>query len=273
MKLTDLPRALTNFSQIEDRLKGFRPVVFLDFDGTLAPIAQRPELAHMPDSMREQVRALSHLCPVGIVSGRDRSVVEAMVGLSNISYAGSHGFDISLPGAEVIRHQVGAEYALLMAPLERQLDDALKDVDGVLIETKAVSLAVHYRQVRAPLQKEVIARVEKILAQTKGLKALRGKMVIELLPAIDWDKGRAVTWLLEALRPSSGQVLPIFLGDDVTDEAAFKALLSADPSGISFFVASSRADITGRETAAGYLLDGPDEVEEFLARLTQTLKG
>ena len=103
----ELPSALSRLGEIARRLAGRRPVVFLDYDGTLTPIVARPELAILSHGMRSQVEALSRHCPVAIVSGRDRGDVEKLVGLPELVYAGSHGFDIAGPGGMALEHEAG----------------------------------------------------------------------------------------------------------------------------------------------------------------------
>ncbi|MEE9219877.1 MAG: trehalose-phosphatase, partial [Acidobacteriota bacterium] len=93
----NLPSALAERDQIALRLRGRRPAVFLDYDGTLTPIVSRPELATLPAAMREVLKEVAARVPVAIVSGRDRRDVEALVGLEGLIYAGSHGFDITGP--------------------------------------------------------------------------------------------------------------------------------------------------------------------------------
>ena len=90
----DLPHALENGDELAGRLAGRRPAVFLDYDGTLTPIVDRPEDAIISDSMREAVRGLAGRCTVCVVSGRDRRVAQELMGIDDLIVAGSHGFDI-----------------------------------------------------------------------------------------------------------------------------------------------------------------------------------
>jgi trehalose 6-phosphate phosphatase len=110
--------------------------------------------------------------------------------------------------------------------------------------------------------------VERCLADhPEELKVTPGKMVYELQPKLDWDKGKAVLYLLEALGLDSDDTVPFYLGDDITDEHAFEALAGR---GIGVFV--GRADdpeVGGRTTAADFVLDSTEEVELFLATLAR----
>ena len=95
--MRELPSALTDGEALNERLAGRHPVVFLDYDGTLTPIVDRPEHAVISESMREAVRALARRCTVCVVSGRDRPVVQELMGVDDLVVAGSHGFDYDLP--------------------------------------------------------------------------------------------------------------------------------------------------------------------------------
>ncbi len=264
MRIKDLPSALERREEISEALCGRRAVVFLDYDGTLTPIVERPELAVMSQSMRETVRALADTCPVAVISGRDRPVVEDFVRLDTLYYAGSHGFDIAGPDGKEIRHEVGKDFAPLLAEVRKRLEAGLGGLEGALIEGKRFSLAVHYRLVAPERAGEVKKLVGELLAEHADLKMTPGKMVFELQPKIEWHKGMAVNWLLKALELDGGGVLPIFLGDDITDEDAFREVSA---TGIGILVAGTGADISEHETAARYILQGVGEVEQFLKNI------
>ena len=105
-QIGDLSHALEDGDQLTKHLDGRRPAVFLDYDGTLTPIVDRPEDAIISDSMREAVRGLAKRCPVCVVSGRDRRVVQELMGVDDLIVAGSHGFDIWSPtGGEIQREE------------------------------------------------------------------------------------------------------------------------------------------------------------------------
>lgn len=258
------PSALDLFDDIAGALKHRRPALFLDYDGTLTAIVARPELARLSEEMRATLRELSRLCPVAIISGRARRNVEDMVGLADLYYAGAHGFDISGPHGQRIDHQEGASYVPALAVAEQELRETTSDIKGALIEGKKYAVACHYRQVAS---KEVSAfrqRVEAIASRHPELRLTGGKKVLELRPGIDWHKGKAVLWLLDALQYSFDDVTPLYLGDDLTDEDAFNAL--AD-HGIGILVTEGP-----RPTTARYLLRDPGEVQRFLERLAIVLR-
>jgi trehalose-phosphatase len=259
------PSALERLPEILDGLRRRRPAVFLDYDGTLTPIVSRPEEAHLDDAARRAVAALARLCPVAVVSGRDLADVRRRVGLEGIWYAGSHGFDIAGPGGAARVHPGGLAARPDLDGAERELREALAGVEGALVERKRFAVAAHYRLVPAVEQAVVARAVDRALSHYPGLRRTAGKMVLELLPGVPWDKGRAVRWLLEALGLSGPGVLPIYLGDDLTDEDAFRELAE---SGIGIAVQE-----TPTPTAARYRLHSPAEVRHFLDELAAALEG
>jgi len=259
-----VPRALEYYAEIEHGLSGRRAAVFLDYDGTLTPIVERPDLAVLSEDMRAAIKALAGLCTVAIISGRDRADVEKLVGLDALVYAGSHGFDIAGPGAIEVQHEEGAAFAAIVHRAAARLRTALAPVEGVLVEPKRFAVAVHYRQVAESDVPRVEAAVDRLLAEVADLRKTYGKKVFELRPRLDWDKGKAVLWVLEALGLHGPDVLPFYLGDDTTDEDAFAALAER---GIGILVGCP-----ARETAARYVLDRPADVRRFLRNLTATLE-
>jgi trehalose 6-phosphate phosphatase len=262
----DLPHGLKDGDELARHLVGRRPAAFLDYDGTLTPIVDRPENALISESMRKAVRELAKRCPVCVVSGRDRRVVQELLGVDDLIIAGSHGFDIWSPASGEIQREEGEEFGELLEGVEARLREELGGIDGALIEPKMSSVAAHYRLVSKDERLRVGRVVDEILAEHPGeLKVTPGKMVYEIQPNIDWDKGKAVLYLLEALDLDGEDVVPMYLGDDITDEHAFEALAT---KGIGIFV--GRADdpeVAGRTTCADYALYTVEEVEQFLNAL------
>lgn len=256
--------ALRSFAEIAGRLAGRPASVFLDYDGTLTPIAARPELAPLSDEMRATLGRLAQTCTVAVISGRDLDDVRRLVGLDGLIYAGSHGFDIAGPRDLRIRHENGTGF---MAAVERaagRLRAAVRHIDGALVEPKRFAVAVHYRQVAPEDAAGIEAAVDQVVAAIPQLRKTRGKKVFELLPRLDWDKGKALLWLIEALDQGGADAVPFYLGDDATDEDAFRALRK---TGVTILVGPAR-----KSTAARYVLRDPAEVGRFLSRLAQLLE-
>lgn len=254
-----IPSALDRIAEIAERARGRRLAVFLDYDGTLTPIMDRPEDAVMGESMRAAVARLASRRMVAVVSGRDLPDVRVRVGLADLVYAGSHGFEIAGPRGlqQVLPQAREAVPALDVA--ERTLLAATDGIDGALVERKRFTIAVHYRLVREAEVPAVERAVDAALARHPALRKRHGRKVFELQPDGAWDKGAAVRWLLEALELDGPDVLPVYVGDDLTDEDAFRALAGR---GIGVVVLDAP-----RATAAGYALRDPGEVRVFLAAL------
>src|SRR5207248_3883307 len=231
--------------------------VFLDYDGTLTPIISHPQDAWLTDSMRQTLRELAGSLPVAVLSGRDLHDVRRRVDIDGIVYAGGHGFDIA--GAGGLRRQLGAAYLPVLDMAEAELREALDEIPGAQLERKHFSVAAHYRNVNESDAFRVAQAVDAVAARHCELRMMNGKKVHELLPDIDWDKGKAVLWLLETLKLERGKVLPIYTGDDRTDEDAFSAL---EKRGVAILVSEHP-----QVTAANYWLHNPEEVEEFLQKV------
>jgi trehalose 6-phosphate phosphatase len=262
----ELPHALDDAEEMARRLGSRRPAVFLDYDGTLTPIVDRPEDAVISDGMRDAVRDLAKRCTVCVVSGRDRPVVQELMGVDDLVVAGSHGFDIWSPTEGTLEHDAGAGFEALVDRVAARLRDDVGSIEGVLLEPKKASVAVHYRLVAEDDRPRIHEAVERLLAEhPEELKVTPGKMVYELQPKLDWDKGKAVIYLIGALGLDGEDVVPLYLGDDITDEHAFEALAGR---GIGIFVGNAEdPEVAGRPTAADFVLDSTEEVERFLGTL------
>ncbi|MEX2240466.1 MAG: trehalose-phosphatase [Burkholderiales bacterium] len=230
--------------------------LFLDYDGTLSPIVERPEDAVLAPETREVLQRLARRHPVAIVSGRDLEDVRRRVGLPEVHYAGCHGFEIAGPRGNRV-HGAAAAAAPQLAAAADQVARDTHDLPGVQLERKRFTLAVHYRRARdadVPAVRDAVARAQ---ARHPALRVTSGKKVFELQPDVDWDKGRAVLWLIETL--GLEDALPVYIGDDVTDEDAFRALAHR---GVGIAVQEAP-----QPTAAQYTLRDTDEVRALLAGL------
>jgi trehalose 6-phosphate phosphatase len=219
-------------------------------------------------SMRQAVRGLAERCPVCVVSGRDRRVVQELMRVDDLIVAGSHGFDIWSPQEGTLEHEAGGDFEELIERVTARVREEADPIEGSLVEPKKASVALHYRLVAAADRPRIAAIVDRLLAEHPDeLKVTPGKMVYEIQPRLEWDKGKAVLYLLEALTLDGDDVAPLYLGDDITDEDAFRALSGR---GIGIFV--GRADdpeVGGRGTSATFVLDSIEEVERFLDRLAR----
>jgi trehalose-phosphatase len=253
-----LPSALAARAELTAWRGGRSIAVFLDYDGTLAPVVDDPGAAVLSPEMRAIVEALAERCPVAIVSDRDRADVEARVGVPDLLYAGEHGLDIAGRGLR----RMAPEVERAIPEVERahaRLLALVGGIPGVRLERKRLSLAVHHRAVAEP---EAVAEIERAVDAVLARSHLRrrvGKRVIELVPDVDWDKGRAVRWMMDVLGLDPRSAFPIHVGDDETDEDAFAALCGMGAGiRVGDGMASSLAD---------WSVHGPDEVAELLAWL------
>ncbi|KAK7322447.1 hypothetical protein VNO77_25827 [Canavalia gladiata] len=279
--LLKFPSALTSFEQITTCAKGKRIALFLDYDGTLSPIVDNPDCAFMSDNMRAAVKKVAEYFPTAIISGRSRDKVYEFVGIRELYYAGSHGMDIMGPlrqsfsdnspnglrsadkqDNEVKLFQPAAEFLPIIDEVRQLLMECTKDIEGATVENNKFCVSVHYRNVNEESWNIVGQRVYNVLKDYPCLRLTHGRKVLEVRPVIDWDKGKAVTFLLESLGLNNGDdVLAIYVGDDRTDEDAFKVLREVN-KGCGILVSPAP-----RESHAIYSLRDTSEVMEFLTSL------
>jgi trehalose 6-phosphate phosphatase len=228
--------------------------IFLDVDGTLAPIVERAEDASVPDAT---VRALEALVPryalVACVSGRAAAEARRLVGIEGIVYAGSHGAELLEPGAE--EATVAPAFAE-WAPRVREFV-AEQDVGDLRVEHKGAIVALHWRG--APEGAE--RRAREIAEHANGFVTHWGRMVLEIRPPVEVNKGQAVAELIRRHELRAG----LFAGDDNTDLDAFEAL-DALPAAVRVGVRSEEGPRAIVERA-DLVVDGPEGVAEVLAAL------
>jgi alpha,alpha-trehalase len=264
----DLPSAADWFGEIRRRLQGLEPAVFLDYDGVLTPIVQHPDLAVLSDETRQILADLASVLTVAVVSGRDVADVRDKVRLPGIYYAGSHGFDIISPTGEPVIDERLERFQEYLAPLDKatdMLERELRDVEGSQVERKRFAIAVHYRRVREPDLERVEAAVRETAPHVPLLRVTTGKKIFEFRPDFDWDKGHALHWLQRELDLDRPDVTPLYLGDDTTDEDAFRVIRK---QGIGIVVGRD-----GEDSHARYALEDTDEVAAFLGRLAREHNG
>jgi alpha,alpha-trehalase len=249
-----VPDAMGCLQEISNWCGDRRLAVFLDYDGTLTPIVAHPADAHLAPEMREVVSRLARRFSVAVLSGRDRADVAGRVGLDHLYYAGSHGLDIAGPGT--IHQAPGADAAAVqLTDSAAALEQTLRNVTGVAVERKRFSVAVHYRQVDTTHSRQVVEAVEHA-ASERGLRIRAGRQVRELVPDMDWHKGRALEWLRNTLEIDQARTCLVYIGDDETDEDAFRVL---GPDGIGL-----RPGARVAASLADYHLTDVDAVRRFL---------
>ncbi len=260
-KVETPPSAVEHQAEIADRLDDRRPAMFLDYDGTLTPIVRDPAAARLAPDVRELLHNLSQLCTVAIVSGRDLQDVKKLVALENLVYAGSHGFEITGPGGLHMEHEEGTSRLPDLGAAEGELKSRLENIPGAAVERKRFAVAIHYRNAPEERVGDIERAVDEVHAKHSSLRKRGGKKIFELQPNIEWHKGKAVLWLLESLKLDKPEILPFYLGDDLTDEDAFRALAGR---GIGILVGQPTAP-----TSASYWLSEPAEVKPFLQKMIE----
>jgi trehalose 6-phosphate phosphatase len=249
-------------------------LLFLDYDGTLTPIVARPEMAVLSSQARKILKQIGchSLFKLAIISGRSLSEVKTLLGLENIAYAGNHGLEIECPPhycqerspeTTTFIHPIATEFQPRLERLEQRLRKRLADIDGIVMQNKGLTLSVHYRlaeETTVKIIKQLFFEAIECADAKDKLQVTEGKKVLEVRPPIDWNKGKAIEWLLEIYgTPGS---LPIFAGDDVTDEDGFEVLHRV--GGISIFVGEDNAS-----SAADYYLGSPKQLYHWLGKLLE----
>jgi trehalose 6-phosphate phosphatase len=218
-------------NRAESLMNGERKIIlFLDFDGTLSPIVRDPNDAILPPDIKLWLRNLSRKknLKLGIVTGRTLSDIKQRVGLKNVIYAANHGMEIFYGGKYLL--EKGHVYRKPLHILADELSDSLSDISGVIVENKGLSVAVHYRKTKVKRHaavKRLVKKLSKPFMKKYNLQLTAGKMILEIRPAKHWNKGDAVLWMWKRLAP---KYTPVYVGDDITDEDAFKVLRPYGPT-------------------------------------------
>ncbi|OBH51033.1 trehalose-phosphatase [Mycobacterium sp. E2479] len=258
-RISQLPDAVESYGQIVGVLGAREPVLFLDFDGTLAPIVDDPGSAALVVEARKALESLASQCPVAILSDRDLADIRSRVAIPGIWYAGSHGFELTEPDGTYHRNEAAAAAVGVLEGAAAELREILTEIPGVRVEHKRFAVAVHYRQVATQHIGEILSATHK-LGQRDGLRVTNGRMLVELRPDIDWNKGTTLAWIRDRI-DAEGSLLPIYIGDDFTDEDAFDAV---EFDGIGIIVRHD--EDSDRKTAARFALQSPHQVHEFVQR-------
>lgn len=261
---SEIPSALNEISNIAKAVKNKKVLLFLDYDGTLTPIVNKPQEAVFPNEMRKLILDLTKNSSVSVISSRERTDVEKSVNIDNVFYAGSHGMDIRGPGISM-SPEIANNSLPLLDKAEKEIRLKLENAPGLFIERKKFSIAVHYRNADQITIDETYKTLGEIITVFKSLKKTSGKKVFEILPDIDWNKGKAVNWISEKISKDLSNSIAIYIGDDITDEDAFNELKE---TGIGILVGSHK-----HGSSAKYHLADVEQVYAFLSDLDKILKG
>jgi alpha,alpha-trehalase len=262
---SQLPNALNAYDHLIGVMAGRDAFVCLDFDGTLSQIVDDPDSATLVDGAAADLQSLAALCPVAIISGRDLSDIRQRVGIRGLWYVGSHGYEMVGPDGSEHQHEAAAATIPVLQQAATELGDTLESIPGVRVEHKRFAVTVHYRNVATGEISGVIETVSRC-GRLHNLRVTTGRKLIELRPDHEWNKGRALAWIRQRIS-RSGRGLPVYVGDDSTDEDAFDAVQF---SGIGVVVRHAEDD--DRPTTAQFSLNSPAEVVAFLRRLSDRLE-
>ncbi|HET7697017.1 MAG TPA: trehalose-phosphatase [Vicinamibacterales bacterium] len=249
-------------SELVRRRCGRHLLLLFDFDGTLTPFLPDPGAVGLDDEVRALLAslALKPKSTVGIISGRRLPDLEKRLKIPGEVYvAGFHGLEIHAPG-ETFMHPEAAAATATMRAIAGAMRPHLPALPGVFIEDKVFSIALHFREaapaVRIVSQSLFMDAAREHLDAGR-LRVLPGSCVVELLPGISWHKGSALQWIRERIERVHGPTFTVYVGDDVTDEDAFRAV---GPEGMTIS-ASDRA------SGAEFFVNGPAGVKRLLHSL------
>ncbi|OGY60263.1 MAG: trehalose-phosphatase [Candidatus Colwellbacteria bacterium RIFCSPLOWO2_01_FULL_48_10] len=234
-----------------------RVFLLLDYDGTLAPIVARPELAKLREPVRRLLNKLVNQrgISIGIITGRTIREMKSIIHLKKMIYAGNHGLELEGPDFSYT-HAKAKRYRGILKKIAAELKPLSKSFPRTFLEDKGVTLTYHFRLLearRAPDLKAEILKRESLRIKKGLIKVWEAKKALEIRPNFNWDKGSAARWVLLHQDPDC---LPVYIGDDKTDESAFKALKGR---GITVKVGFDR------HSSAQYFVRSANEVGKFLS--------
>ena len=237
--------------------------LFLDYDGTICPLSRQTYHPVLSSAMREMLKKLNRhpKIKVAIISGRSIADLRKKIGLRSLVYSGNHGMEISGSGIH-FNSPVTSAQKKIIRKLIMIFRAQYSDIPGLLVNDKGLSVSLHYR-FTSPAQKRWIRRtyleIIRPFVSRGEISIFPGKKIHEVKPAVQWNKGHAVEWLLNHENFKKGPFFPVYLGDDVTDEDAFRVL---SDRGMAVRVGGPK-----RGSCAGYYLRNIPEVLSFLKRI------
>ncbi|GBE00255.1 trehalose-phosphate synthase [bacterium BMS3Abin07] len=240
---------------LEDQIKNREIFLFFDYDGTLVPIVESPELAYIPEKIRQLIRKLKDNFAIAVITGRTIGDIRKRVGIDDIIYAGNHGSEI-WDGGNLIISQDSSEINIKLKEILEKLNRGLSHIPGVFIEDKGITASIHFRNVWIKHLGELFSVFWGIIKDYEDIfRITSGKKVFEIRPLNAWNKGDAVNYIMYKFGKA---MIPFYIGDDTTDEDAFRAVRGR---GISVCV--------GGSLEADYYLKNQEEIGKFMKFLVE----
>lgn len=218
--LWDEITSIKNFLRAHDKI-----VLLLDFDGTLVPILQDKKKVHLTQTLRKLLISVKDNPDLflGIVSGRKLSNIKHKVGINNIIFVGSHGWEWEIAGQKNNVKLDGSK-SKTFNDVKKKMEKLVQQFTGTSIEEKYCSFSVHYRFADNPyLFQRSFLKLVKADTQFSLMKIMKGKKVYDILPDYNWRKGHAVSLIIKKMNKLNrrNHLLYIYIGDDTTDEKVF----------------------------------------------------
>ncbi len=251
-----------NLDAIKYRIQGKKIFLFLDYDGTLVSFKNKPDEVKTPGKVKNTLENFSDNpnCKLVIITGRTLDEIKKLVNIKNIVYAAVHGLKIKYPDGNEFVWKKAEKNKSVLKQIKKQTNEEFRDEKNVFIEDKKLTLAFHYRKLaeeKTSFFVEKFVSIVKKYDQNNELDVLKGSKVVEVRPR-GWDKGKAVETIIENF--DNKNFLSVYLGDDTTDEDAFRFLKN---KGLTVFVSNNSDD----ETYADFFLKNPDDVYRFLKKI------
>ena len=263
-----MPYIFEHLDLIKEALKQSPFGLITDVDGTISQTVPTPQQAKVSPLCRYYLSSLrNHLALVAAISGRPAAEVKDMLGIDGMVYIGNHGLERWAGGhSEFSKNAQG--YSRVIESAVKELTPLLS-IKGISIQNKGITATIHYRLCPEPqlAEREIISAIE-ASPQASSLRIIKQKMAIDLLPPIGADKGTITLALIQEYNLQGG----IYLGDDVTDIDAFRAIRAAcrDLNFQGFAIGIISPEIPENLVAeADFTLNGVNDVERFLKQMSQ----
>ncbi len=252
-----------NLHEIKYRLQGKEKILlFLDYDGTLVSFKKKPDQVKTPEKIKNILKKISDKScfkPV-IITGRTLEEIKKLIDIDDFVYAAVHGLKIKYPDKQEFIWEKAEKNKPILKKIKKQTHEEFIDEEDVFIEDKKLTVAFHYRTLSEEKINDIVKKFVSIIKKydkKNELNILHGSKVVEVRPR-GWDKGKAVETIIENF--DNKNFLPVYLGDDTTDEDAFRFLKN---KGLTVYVINNSEE----DTDADYYLKNPDDVYGFLEKM------